>query len=236
MNKSKIFFKSSLFAIVACLSVFSCFSCDSDDDGVTAPVINGVWRNMEAQPFEQIQCAYPRQTICLRGKGFSGVKKLNVNGYEIDLTETQIYNTDRSIIIALPQEVATTTATGSAFLKVENAAGEAVYEPFYVFSEDEQPKITNFSTTALTPGSSLRIAGTNLDGATEVYLPLAFDQKVKCEFDPEQTNSDTNVYVIIPDGVSFAQGVVEIVMNKVYAPTGTEYVDKVYSEVTNFTN
>ena len=235
MNMNKIFMKSSLLVLVVCFSVFSCLSCDNDDD-LSAPRIDAVWSNMNTQPIEQVQCAYPRQTVSLRGAGFKGVEKVTVNGYEIDLAENQIYNTDRSIIIVLPQEVATTTATGSAFLKVENAAGEAVYEPFYVFSEGEQPKITNFSTTTLTPGSSLRIAGTNLDGATEVYLPLAFDQKVKCEFDPEQTNSGTNVYVIVPDGVSFAQGVVEIVMHKVYAPTGTEYTDKAYSEVTNFTN
>ena len=236
MNKSKIFLKSSLFAIVACLSVFSCFSCDNDGDGHSAPVIDGVWRNMEGQPFEQIDCTYPRQTICLRGSGFSGVDKLNVNGQEIDLSETKIYNTDNTIIIALPLEVATTTATGSAYLKVENSAGEAVYQPFYVFSEGEQPVISGFSSTVLTPGSSLRISGENLDGASEVYLPLAFDQKVKCEFDPANANTSTSVYVIVPEGVSFAQGRVEIVMNKVYAATGDEYVDKVFSDETNFSN
>ena len=69
-----------------------------------------------------------------------------------------------------------------------------------------------------------------------MYLPLAFDQKVKCELDPAQPSSDTEVYVIVPDGVNFAEGQVEVVMHKVYAPTGAEYTDKAYSEVTNFTN
>ena len=80
------------------------------------------------------------------------------------------------------------------------------------------------------------ITGENLGGATEVYLPLAFDQKVKCEFDPAQANSDTEVYVIVPEGVSFAQGQVEIVMTKTFAATGAEYVTKTYSDVTNFSN
>ena len=235
MNKKKIMFRSSLLALVACFSVFSCLSCDNED-GPSAPRIESVWSNMNTQPIEQVQCAYPRQTVSLRGEGFKGVEKVTVNGYDIDLAENQIYNTDRSIIIVLPQDVATTTATGEAYLKVENSAGEAVYQPFYVFTEDEQPVITKFSATALTPGSTLCITGENLGGATEVYLPLAFDQKVKCEFDPAQANSATEVYVIVPEGVSFAQGQVEIVMDKVYAPTGAEYTDKAYSEVTNFSN
>lgn len=235
MNMNKIIMKSSLLVLVACFSVFSCLSCDNDDSP-SSPRIDAVWSNMNTQPIEQVQCAYPRQTVSLRGEGFKGVEKVTVNGYDIDLAENQIYNTDRSIIIVLPQDVATTTATGEAYLKVENSAGEAVYQPFYVFTEDEQPVINKFSATALTPGSTLCITGENLGGATEVYLPLAFDQKVKCEFDPAQANSDTEVYVIVPEGVSFAQGQVEIVMDKVYAPTGAEYTDKAYSEVTNFTN
>lgn len=235
MNKKRIMFRSSLLALVACFSVFSCLSCDNDDSP-SSPRIDAVWSNMNTQPIEQVQCAYPRQTVSLRGEGFKGVEKVTVNGYDIDLAENQIYNTDRSIIIVLPQDVATTTATGEAYLKVENSAGEAVYQPFYVFTEDEQPVITKFSATALTPGATLCITGENLGGATEVYLPLAFDQKVKCEFDPAQANSDTEVYVIVPEGVSFAQGQVEIVMTKTFAATGAEYVTKTYSDVTNFSN
>lgn len=232
---NKIIMKSSLLVLVACFSVFSCLSCDNDDSP-SSPRIDAVWSNMNTQPIEQVQCAYPRQTVSLRGEGFKGVEKVTVNGYDIDLAENQIYNTDRSIIIVLPQDVATTTATGEAYLKVENSAGEAVYQPFYVFTEDEQPVITKFSATALTPGATLCITGENLGGATEVYLPLAFDQKVKCEFDPAQANSDTEVYVIVPEGVSFAQGQVEIVMTKTFAATGAEYVTKTYSDVTNFSN
>lgn len=232
---NKIIMKSSLLVLVACFSVFSCLSCDNDDSP-SSPRIDAVWSNMNTQPIEQVQCAYLRQTVSLRGEGFKGVEKVTVNGYDIDLAENQIYNTDRSIIIVLPQDVATTTATGEAYLKVENSAGEAVYQPFYVFTEDEQPVINKFSATALTPGATLCITGENLGGATEVYLPLAFDQKVKCEFDPAQANSDTEVYVIVPEGVSFAQGQVEIVMTKTFAATGAEYVTKTYSDVTNFSN
>lgn len=224
-----------LLLTVVCLCTFSCFSC-GDNDNLSAPQIESVWNNMSTQPIEQVDCSYPQQTICLRGSGFSGVGKLIVNGTEIDLTDTKIYNTDNSIIIALPKEVTTTTSTGLAYLQVENAVGKAVYEPFYVFDSSEKPKITSFSSTVLTPGSTLRIAGSNLGGAVEVYVPLAFGQKVLCEFDANQTSSDAEIFVIVPQGVTFAQGQVEIVMHKTYAGTGDEYTTKAYSDVTNFSN
>ena len=233
MNKIQL--KPFLSVFAACLPLFGLQSC-SEESGISTPSIESVWSNMSTQPIEQVACAYPGQTISLRGSGFSGVSVLDVNGMEIDLTETQIYNTNASIIIALPSDVATTTATGNAYLKVANSAGEAVYEPFYVKSTSEQPVISSFSATVLTAGSTLRLGGSNLGGATEVYLPLAFDQKVKCEFDTSQENSDTEVYVIVPDSVSFAQGQVEVVMTKTYEATGDEYVEKAYSDETNFSN
>lgn len=234
MKVDKIIFRMSLLTVV-CLCVFSCFSC-GNDDGLSAPRIESVWTNMSTQPIEQVACSYPQQTICLRGSGFSGVDKLNVNGMEIDLTDKKIYNTDNSIIIVLPQEVATTTSTGLAYLQVENGAGEAVYEPFYVFGSSEKPKISGFSSTTLTAGSTLTIKGSNLGGAVEVYLPLAFDQKVLCGFDESKASSDTEIYVVVPEEVTFAQGQVAIVMHKTYAPTGDEYTETAYSDVTNFSN
>ena len=235
MNKKRIMLKSSLLMLTACLSVFSCLSCYNEDT-LSSPRIESVWSNMSTQPIEQVSAAYHGQTVCLRGSGFKGVDKVTVNGYDIDLTENQIYNTDKTILFVIPVETPGSNASGLAEIRVSNSEGEAVFQPFYTGTEAEQPVITSIGATVLTPGSSLRIAGENLGGATEVYLPLAFDQKVKCELDPSQANSDTEVFIIVPDGVSFAQGRVEIVMNKVYAATGAEYVTKAYSDVTNFSN
>lgn len=228
----KIIFRMPILAAV-CVCAISCVSCEKDNE-LSVPKIESVWSNMSTQPFEQMECAYPKQTICLRGSGFSAIDKLNVNGTIIDLSETKFYNTDNSIIIALPDDVATTTSTELSFLEMANGAGKAVYEPFYIFDADKQPEITNVSSTTLVPGKGLTIKGSNLDGAVEVYLPLVFDQKVKCEFDSSKNNSDTEIHVTVPEGVSFAQGRIEVVLHKMYAPTNDEYTDKVYSDVINF--
>ena len=95
MKIKNIVFRMSILTVV-CLCVFGCFSCR--DDKFTAPRIDSVWNNMGNQPIEQVECTYPEQTICLRGAGFTGVRKLNVNGMDIDLTDTQIYN----IMITFP--------------------------------------------------------------------------------------------------------------------------------------
>lgn len=233
MKIRNIIIRASILT-VACFCVFGCFSCR--DDKFTAPRIDSVWSNMGSQPIEQVVYAYPEQTICLRGEGFTGISKLNVNGTEIDLTDSQIYNTDASIIVALPKEVATTTATGQTFLKVENSLGSAIYEPFYIFESSEKPKISKLSSTILIPGGTLHITGANLDGAEEVYLPLAFNQKILCEFDESHPSTDTDIYVIVPEDVNFAKGQLSIVMRKTYAATGYEYIETLYSDEINFSN
>lgn len=236
MNK-KIILKSLQYTSLLCFFPFACTSCDKDD--ASMPVIESVWSNMSSAPIHQIEYAYPGQTISLRGSGFSGANMVIVNGTKIGLTASQIYNTDQSIIVRLPGDVATMWEDGETYLKVRVGENEAIYEPFYVKSTAEQPVLnaaTAFSSTILVPGSTLTISGTNLDGATEVYLPLVFDQKVKCEFDPSRMNTDTRLYVIVPEGVKFARGQAEIVMTKTCEFNGAEYVERLYSNITNFSN
>lgn len=235
MEIKKIMIRVAIL-VVACVCIFSCLSCR--DEELSAPRIDCVWNNSGSQPAEQINCAYQQQTIAIRGAGFTGVNKVNINGMDIDLTDSQIYNTDASIIVSLPKDLPTSTDTQLAYVKVENAAGSAVFEPFYIFSNAStvKPAIKDFSSKVLIPGSTLTIKGANLGGAIEVYLPLAFDQRVLCEFDETQESTDTEVYVVVPEGVNFAQGTVMIVMEKTYQHDGSKYIEKVYSNVTNFSN
>lgn len=240
---NKIFFKLSRYAGMLCLLLLACTSCDKDD--VSMPVIESVWSNMSTIPIHQMECVYPGQTISLRGSGLSGANAVIVNGTEIDLTGmtgTHAYNTDRSIIVRLPVNVATMWDNGETSLKVKVGRNEAVYEPFYVKNTSEKPQLssglagTGFSSIVLVPGSTLTITGKNLSGATEVYLPLAFDGKIKCEFDPAQVNTDESLHVIVPESDKFAQGRAEIVMTKSCYLDGAEYVERLYSGIINFSN
>lgn len=203
-------------------------SCSDDDE---APVIDSVWKNMISEPVVQTVYAYPGQTICLHGHGFSDLRKIFVNGTDIDLQKSQIYDTDRYITFQLPVDVEPTVGDQN-YIRVITAYGEDAYRPFIVKSAKEQPTITKFSSTILVAGRTLTITGTNLDGATGVWLPLAFDDQVSCEITGEPTA--TSISVIIPDGVKFATGKCVIAMQK--TTDGQTYTEHVYSKTTDFGN
>ena len=85
-------------------------------------------------------------------------------------------------------------------------------------------------------GRTLTITGTNLDGATEVWLPQTFDGRIRCELDGEQPSDGTSLCVVIPEGATFAAGRCEVVMQKHDAERSQDYTVKAYSVKTNFSN
>lgn len=215
------------------LTIMAIISCSKNDE---APTIEGVWKNMTAEPIEQTEYAYPGQTLCIHGSGFSELRRLFVNGTDIDLSSTLIYDTDSYITFQLPADVRTSTYDQQDYIRVITAYGEAVYRPFLVKPASEQPSITHFSSTTLVAGRTLTITGVNLGGVTDVWLPLAFGDKVRCELSAESEPTPTNVSVIIPDGVSFATGKCVIAMQKTDFLSGRTYTERVYSSTTDFTN
>jgi len=215
------------------LSTVVCISCSKDDE---TPVIEGVWKNMIAEPIERTEYAYPGQTLCIHGRGFSDLRKLFVNGTDVDLSSTLIYDTDNYITFQLPADARTSTYGQQDYIRVITAHGEAVYRPFLVKPVSEKPSITRFSSTTLVAGRTLTITGSNLDGVTEVWLPLVFDEKVSCELAPDIEPTATAVSVVIPDGVKFATGRCVIAMQKTDPLSGLFYTECVYSNTTDFTN
>ncbi len=215
------------------LTVAGCLSCSKDDD---APYIESVWKNMISEPIAQTEYAYPGQTICLHGTGFYDLRKIFVNGTDIDITSSFIYDTENYITFQLPKDVNTSTSDQQDYIRVITAHGESVYRPFLVKPASEQPTITAFSTVRLQPGRTLTITGTNLGGATAVRLPLTFDREVKCELDPEKEQTATTLYAVIPDGCDFATGKCVVEMQKTDAISGRTYVEHVYSSTTDFIN
>ncbi|MBR1413029.1 MAG: IPT/TIG domain-containing protein [Prevotella sp.] len=215
------------------LTAIGCLSCSKDDD---APYIESVWKNMIAEPIAQTEYAYPGQTICLHGSGFYDLRKIFVNGTDIDITSSFIYDTENYITFQLPKDVNTSTSDQQDYIRVITAHGESVYRPFLVKPANEQPTITAFSSVRLLPGRTLTITGTNLDGATSVRLPLTFDREVSCLLDSDKEQTSTTVYAIIPDGCDFATGRCVVEMQKTNPISGNTYTECVYSSTTDFVN
>lgn len=218
---------NKLFCLLLfCTTLFATASCTKDEE---APRIDSVWLNMVEQPIEQITCAYPGQTICVRGENLGDLKHVIVNGTEINLNTLYVYESDKAITFQLPSYVKTT----GDLLRVVTSWGMSDFA-FIVRPKSEQPAITSFSATTLIAGRTLTIMGTNLDGVEEVWLPLTFGGSTKCEIDASDENTASEVHVVIPDDVSFATGRCEIVMQKSDSRRGITYIEKVYSSETNF--
>lgn len=201
-----------------------------------APVIDDVWINMEAFPIGSVQCAYPEQTLCLYGSGFTGVRYLEVNGTYVDISATVVLDTDRNITFALPEDVNVSDSPENMYIKVVTEVGEYEYSPFLVKSSASKPEITKLSSTAtLVPGQELVITGKNLDGAKEVYLPVCYGQKVLCPFSQSSVNTSATLYVVIPEA-DFATGQLEVVMEKTDLACEFTYTERVYSSVYDFIN
>ena len=200
-------------------------------DDAETPRIDSVWMNMVTQPVEQVTCAYPGQTICLRGEYLDDLRRVIVNGTDINLNTLFIYESDKNITFQLPSDV----STEGDYIRVVTRWGMTDFS-FIVRPQSDQPTITSFSSTTLIAGRTLTIRGTNLEGATEVWLPTVFDGRVRCELAETQDADGTTVKVIIPENVSFASGYCEIVMTKTDSQRGMTYTEKVYSDTTDFGN
>jgi hypothetical protein len=225
--------KQIINKLLLLLTIALCAACSNDDD---APQIDSVWKNMISEPLEKTDYAYPGQTICLHGSAFYDLRKVFVNGTDIDLTTSFIYDTENYITIQLPADVNVSISDQQEYIRVITAHGESVYRPFLVKPLSEQPVITKFSSTQLTAGDILTITGQNLEGTTEVWLPLTYNGYVSCELDPATVPTATSISVIIPADVNFAKGKCYIVMQKTDALSARTYTEKVYSSETNFRN
>ena len=201
------------------------------DDGDDAPRIDGVWYNMVSRPIEQAPCAYPGQTLCLRGTGFNDLKKLTVNGTAINLNNILVYASSSSVTFQVPSDVNTTGDN----IHLVTANGKADYS-FIIRPTEKKPVISSFSSTTLIAGRTLTISGSNLSGATEVWLPQPFEGRILCELSAEQVSDDSHVYVVIPADAAFATGRCEIIMEKTDEGRGITYTEKVFSSITNFKN
>lgn len=234
--------RSNTRYMVLAMAVAACMFTSCKE--VVAPEIDQVWINMTAFPVQPVQSAYPKQTLCLYGSGFTGLTGINVNGTYIDVSTTLVYDTDRNITFRLPEDVELSTSSDLMYIKVYTASGEAEYSPFLIRPLETKPALTSVSSLILIPGTVLTIGGSNLEDVAEVYLPLTYGEKALCEFakpDPDSEDQSSlqtaeAIKVVVPSDVDFARGQIEVVMHKTDSVCNFSYTEKVYSDFYNFSN
>lgn len=215
---------------LAAIALMALIIAACDNDNAERIHIDSVWMNTTGLPVEQTRFAYPGQTICLKGAGFSSIKRAAVNGYDIDISSSLPYATDTSLIIAIPSDI-NTSANIESCISLESTEGEYSYFPFYIKPLSEKPSINRLSTTTLSVGETLTAFGVNLESPNAVYLPLCFGHKTKCHI---VRSDSTSVTVEIPEGCNFAKGKMQIVLSRINPFDNLEYLEIVYSEETDF--
>lgn len=148
-------------------------SCDDNNDkSSSAPVkINKVYLE-DAQstvPDREVTFARLGQTIRLEGSGFTGVKKVYINGY--DSYFNPVFVTDNSMLVSISQDVPTIDAPADVrnIIRVEKSADNYVDYTFEIRSA--APTITSISHTMPKAGDLITLYGTGLQGITSVTFP-----------------------------------------------------------------
>jgi hypothetical protein len=170
-------FKSLLTGLLIfcglCTSAFLFHACEDKNEEVTsAPVkITKVYLEdaQSSVPDREVTFARLGQTIRLEGSGFTGVKKVYINGY--DNYFNPVFVTDNSMWITISQDVPTIDAPEEVRNTIRVVKSD---DNFFVFSfeiRSAAPTITSISHTMPKAGDQITIYGTGLHGVTSVTFP-----------------------------------------------------------------
>ena len=189
------FSRLGFLGILAITMLF--ISCDDDvEDG---PInINAVYLqdvNSTVQD-RQVQFARLGQLIRIQGSGFTGLKKVYINGY--DTFFNTVYVSDTSMNIRISGETPTTDAEESVrnTIRLVNDSYEAIFS-FEIRAA--APSITNISNTLPNPGEEITVYGTGLIEVSKVIFPGDVEVTTGITYDEEDGEFFT---VTVPEGVS----------------------------------
>ncbi|MCE5330668.1 MAG: glycan-binding surface protein [Bacteroidales bacterium] len=189
------------------LSVFGLLfnSCkDNNDEESNAPItIEKVYLEdaQSSVPDREVTFARLGQVLRIEGSGFTGVKKVYINGY--DNYFNPVYITDNSMLVSISQNVPTTDAADNErnTIRLEKSASNSFTYSFEIRAS--APTVTSISHTMPLAGDSITIYGTGLQGVTSVTFP---GDVVVTEGIISDNDKGTFCKVIVPDGVSAEGG------------------------------
>ena len=157
-----------LFAIAPSLT-----SCSDDDDNQSATMtINKVFledtKATDGVYDREVEFARLGQTLRIEGSGFTGLKKVYINGLETYFNNALM--TDNNIWITLNSKTPVSKADESVRNTIRFVKDGT--ETTYKFTiRAAAPSITGIDNTLPQAGETVKVTGTNLDGTTKVTLP-----------------------------------------------------------------
>lgn len=157
-----------LLAIVPSLT-----SCNDDDDcQSTTMTINKVFledtKAEDGNYDREVEFARLGQTLRIEGSGFSGLKKIYVNGFVTYFNNALM--TDNNIWVTLNSKTPVAKADASVRNTIRFVKDNT--ETTYQFTiRAAAPVIASIDNTLPQAGETVKVSGANLDGTTKVTLP-----------------------------------------------------------------
>jgi hypothetical protein len=162
--------KTIKYMMLMLLSLLTLAACSDDDDASSQMSISKVYlEDAESTvPDREVTFARLGQLIRIEGSGFTGLRKVYINGYDTYFNNALV--TDNNIWVTLNGNTPISTAADSVrntiILVKDNAT--LTYE-FTIRASS--PSITSVDNTLPQPGETVTVSGTNLQEITKVILP-----------------------------------------------------------------
>ncbi len=162
--------KTLKYMALSLLAAISFTACSDDDASNSSMVINKVFLEdvKSSVPDREVTFARLGQLIRIEGSGFTGLKKIYINGYETYFNNALL--TDNNVWVTLNQNTPVSTASEDVRNKITFVKDNGSYS--YTFNiRSASPSISNISCTLPQPGETVTVEGTNLQETSEVILP-----------------------------------------------------------------
>lgn len=159
-----------LLATLFTLFVFS--SCDDEEEGLNTPVtVTKVYLEdvNSSVPDREVIFARLGQTLRLEGSGFTGIRKVFINGYETYFNPVLV--SDNSMLVTISRDTPTIEASDDVrnTIRLEKTAANFIVHPFEI--KAAAPSITRISHTMPQAGELITIWGTGLQEVSRVTFP-----------------------------------------------------------------
>ena len=179
-------------------------SCSDKDDNQSAAItINKVFledtKASDGNYDREVQFARLGQTLRIEGSGFSGLKKIYVNGLETYFNNALM--TDNNVWVTLNSKTPVAKAADDVrnTIRFVKDGTETVYQ-FTIRAS--APSITSIDNTLPSAGEVVNIKGANLEATTKITLP----DGTEITDGIVSTENGDEVSFIMPEGVAAVSG------------------------------
>ena len=160
----------SAFALLLSAQTFLTACDDDDDDQSTQMTISKIYLEdvKSTVPDREVTFGRLGQLLRIEGSGFSGLKRIYVNGYKTEFNNALMTDNNVWLTLSSNTPIADAEADVRNTIRLEKNGTQTIY-PFTIMAS--APSISNFSNTLPQPGEIVTVYGANLHETTKITLP-----------------------------------------------------------------